>query len=138
MNKKKIVISFIIIIIFCSAGLYSFAKKELLPVEDRGVYIIIGNTDEGSSFEYTEKRAEEVERRLIPLLQSPDSPYKRLIMRVPGFGNNKNSFNSFIIIALLDHWNNRKEDSITVMRQAIGKNCNSSRNCGIPNITTVN
>ena len=42
-------------------------------------------------------------------------------MRVPGFGDNKNSFNSFIIIALLDHWKNRELDSITVMRQAIGK-----------------
>ena len=121
LNKKKIIISFILIIMVCSAGLYSFTKKELLPMEDRGVYIIIGNTDEGSSFEYTEKRAEEVEKRLIPLLQSSDTPYKRLIMRVPGFGDNKNSFNSFIIIALLDHWKNRSEDSITVMRQAIGK-----------------
>ena len=121
LNKKKTIISFILIIIVCSAGLYSFTKKELLPMEDRGVYIIIGNTDEGSSFEYTEKRAEEVEKRLIPLLQSPETPYKRLIMRVPGFGDNKNSFNSFIIIALLDHWKNRNEDSITVMRQAIGK-----------------
>ncbi len=121
LNKKKIIISFILIIIVCSAGLYSFTKKELLPMEDRGVYIIIGNTDEGSSFEYTEKRAEEVEKRLIPLLQSPETPYKRLIMRVPGFGDNKNSFNSFIIIALLDHWKNRNENSITVMRQAIGK-----------------
>ncbi len=121
LNKKKTIISFILIIIVCSAGLYSFAKKELLPMEDRGVYIIIGNTDEGSSFEYTEKRAEEVEKRLIPLLQSSETPYKRLIMRVPGFGDNKNSFNSFIIIALLDHWKNRNEDSITVMRQAIGK-----------------
>ena len=121
LNKKKTVISFIILVIICSAGLYSFAKKELLPMEDRGVYIIIGNTDEGSSFEYTEKRAEEVEKRLIPLLQSEDTPYKRLIMRVPGFGDNKNSFNSFIIIALLDHWKNRELDSITVMRQAIGK-----------------
>ena len=121
LNKKKTIISFIIAIIICSAGLYSFAKKELLPMEDRGVYIIIGNTDEGSSFEYTEKRAEEVEKRLIPLLQSSDTPYKRLIMRVPGFGDNKNSFNSFIIIALLDHWKNRDLDSLTVMRQAIGK-----------------
>ena len=42
-------------------------------------------------------------------------------MRVPGFGDNKNSFNSFIIIALLDHWKNRDLDSLTVMRQAIGK-----------------
>ena len=42
-------------------------------------------------------------------------------MRVPGFGSSANSFNSFIIIALLDHWKNRNQDSQTVMRQAIGK-----------------
>jgi HAE1 family hydrophobic/amphiphilic exporter-1/multidrug efflux pump len=42
-------------------------------------------------------------------------------MRVPGFGSNKNSFNSFIIIALLNDWKDRKKDSQTVMRQAIGK-----------------
>ena len=121
LNKKKIVISFLILTIIGSGILYSFAKKELLPMEDRGVYLVIGFTDEGSSFEYTEKRAEDVEKRLIPLLQAENSPYKRFIMRVPGFGSNKNSFNSFIIIALLDDWKNRKQSSQTVMRQAIGK-----------------
>ena len=35
--------------------------------------------------------------------------------------SNKNSFNSFIIIALLDDWKNRKQSSQNVMRQAIGK-----------------
>ena len=121
LNKKKIIISFLILIIIGSGILYIFTKKELLPLEDRGVYLVLGFTDEGSSFEYTEKRAEDVEKRLIPLLQAEDSPYKRLIMRVPGFGSNKNSFNSFIIIALLDDWENRKQNSQTVMRQAIGK-----------------
>ena len=121
LNKKKIIISFLILIIIGSGILYIFTKKELLPLEDRGVYLVLGFTDEGSSFEYTEKRAEDVEKRLIPLLQAEDSPYKRLIMRVPGFGSNKNSFNSFIIIALLDDWKNRDKNSITVMRQAIGK-----------------
>jgi HAE1 family hydrophobic/amphiphilic exporter-1/multidrug efflux pump len=78
-------------------------------MEDRGVYLVLGFTDEGSSFEYTQKRAQDVEKRLIPLLQAEDSPYKRFIMRVPGFGSNKNSFNSFIIIALLDDWKNRNK-----------------------------
>ena len=41
-------------------------------------------------------------------------------MRVPGFGSNANSYNSFIIIALLDDWKNRKKNSQTV-REAIGK-----------------
>jgi hydrophobe/amphiphile efflux-1 (HAE1) family protein len=121
LNKKKIVVSFLIFMIVGSSILYNFTKKELLPMEDRGVYLVLGFTDEGSSFEYTEKRAEDVEKRLIPLLQAKNSPYKRFIMRVPGFGSNKNSFNSFIIIALLDDWKNRKQNSQTVMRQAIGK-----------------
>ncbi len=121
LNKKNVVISFLILIIIGSSLLYNFTKKELLPMEDRGVYLVLGFTDEGSSFEYTEKRAEDVEKRLIPLLQAENSPYKRFIMRVPGFGSNKNSFNSFIIIALLDDWKNRKQNSQTVMRQAIGK-----------------
>ena len=55
------------------------------------------------------------------MLQAEDSPYSRFIMRVPGFGSSANSYNSFIIIALLDNWKNRKKDSQTVMREAIGK-----------------
>jgi len=92
-----------------------------LPMEDRGSYLIIGSTDEGSSFEYTKDKAQEIEKRLIPLLEAKDSPYERLIMRVPGFGRSSTSYNSFIIIALLDEWKNRKKDSQTVMREAIGK-----------------
>ena len=121
LNKRKAVISFIILTIIGSGFLYTFVKKELIPMEDRGAYLVLGFTDEGSSFEYTEKRAEDVEKRLIPLLQAKNSPYERLIMRVPGFGSSNNSFNSFIIIALLDNWKNRKENSQIIMRQAIGK-----------------
>ena len=121
LDKKNIIIAFIILIIIGSATLYITTKKELMPMEDRGVYLVLGFTDEGSSFEYTEKRAEDVEKRLIPLLEAKNSPYKRLIMRVPGFGSNKNSFNSYIIIALLNDWKDRKQNSQTVMRQAIGK-----------------
>ena len=121
LDKTKMVTFFIIFVIISSILLFNFSKKELLPMEDRGAYLIIGFTDEGSSFEYTEEKAQIIEQRLVPLLQSDDSPYKRFIMRVPGFGRSANSYNSFIIIALLDHWKNRDQDSQTVMRQAIGK-----------------
>ena len=120
-NKKKTIILFILFVIVSSSLLYNFASKELLPKEDRGVYLVLGFTDEGSSFEYTKKRAEEVERRLIPLLQNSEESYQKIIMRVPGFGRSSKSYNSFIIIALLDEWKNRKQDAQTIMRQAIGK-----------------
>ena len=117
LNKKKTIITFIIIMIVGSGALYNYTKKELLPLEDRGAYLVIGFTDEGSSFKYTQNRAIDVEKRLIPLLKSADSPYNRFLMIVPGFGSD----NSFLIIALLDDWKNRKQSSQIVMRQAIGK-----------------
>ena len=117
LDKKKIIIIFLMLIIFSSGLLYNYTKKELLPMEDRGAYLIIGFTDEGSSFDYTQKRAKDVEKRLVPLLEAEDSPYKRFLMIVPGFGSD----NSFLIIALLDNWKNRKQNSQTIMRQAIGK-----------------
>ena len=69
LNKQKTIITFIILMIIASGLLYNYGKKELLPLEDRGVYLVIGFTDEGSSFQYTRERAEDVEKRLIPLLQ---------------------------------------------------------------------
>ena len=119
--KTKTVTVFIIFIIISSILLFSFSKKELLPLEDRGAYLIIGATDEGSSFEYTKEQAQKVEARLIPLLQAEESPYSRFIMRVPGFGNSANAYNSFIIIALLDDWKNRDKGQQIILREAIGK-----------------
>ncbi len=120
-NKNKTIITFMFVVLALSALLYNFAPKELIPLEDRGVYLVIGKTDEGSSFEYTADRAEEIEKRLIPLIKKEDEFYKRVVMRVPGFGRASKSYNSFIIIALLDDWNKRNKDAKTIMRKAIGK-----------------
>ena len=57
LDKKKTIIGFVIFMIIGSALLYNFSKKELLPMEDRGAYLVIGFTDEGSSFQYTQDRA---------------------------------------------------------------------------------
>ncbi len=121
LNKKKIISGFIIFVVLGSIFLFNFTKKELIPIEDRGAYLIIGSTDEGSSFEYTQDKAQIIESRLLNLLEAEDSPYERLIMRVPGFGKSATTYNSFIIIALLDEWKNRKKGSQTVLREAIGK-----------------
>ena len=121
LNKKKIISGFIIFVVLGSVFLFNFTKKELIPIEDRGAYLIIGSTDEGSSFEYTQDKAQIIESRLLKLLEAEDSPYERLIMRVPGFGKSATTYNSFIIIALLDEWKNRKKGSQTVLREAIGK-----------------
>ena len=120
-NKQKTIIGFMIFVLIASVLLFNISTKELIPQEDRGVYLVIGKTDEGSSFQYTADKAEEIESRLIPLIKKEGESYKRVIMRVPGFGRASKSYNSFIIIALLDDWQDRDESAKKIMRKAIGK-----------------
>ena len=96
-NKQKTISLFIILIIAASAYLFNFSKKELIPIEDRGAYLIIGSTDEGSSFEYTQEKAQIIESRILRLLQAENSPYERLIMRVPGFGKSATTYNTCLL-----------------------------------------
>ena len=119
-SKPKVIIGFIFSVVIASVLLFNFAPKELLPQEDRGVYLIVGQTDIGSSYQYTVDKAEKIERRLIPLVENEDESYKRLVLRVPGWGTG-NSYNSFIIIALLDDWKDRNESAQKIMRKAMGK-----------------
>ena len=121
-KRPKIIIWFMVFIVLVGGFLFKITPKTLLEKNpDRGVYLVFGKTDESSSFEYTVDKAEKVEKRLIPLLQKENEPYQRLIMRVPGFGRSSQSYNSFIIIALLDNWKDRKESAQKIVRKAIGK-----------------
>jgi HAE1 family hydrophobic/amphiphilic exporter-1/multidrug efflux pump len=67
-SKHKVIIGFMFSVVIASVLLFNFAPKELLPQEDRGVYLIVGQTDIGSSYQYTADKAEKIERRLIPLV----------------------------------------------------------------------
>ncbi len=121
-KKPKTIIWFMIFVIAFAGFLFKITPKTLLEKDpDRGVYLVFGKTDESSSFQYTVDKAEKVEKRLIPLLQDEREPYQKLIMRVPGFGRSSQSYNSFIIIALLDNWKDRKESAQKIVRKAIGR-----------------
>ena len=121
-KKPKTIIWFMIFVVFFASFLFKITPKTLLERNpDRGVYLVFGKTDESSSFEYTVDKAEKVEKRLLPLLQDDNEPYQKLIMRVPGFGRSSQSYNSFIIIALLDNWKDRKDSAQKIVRKAIGK-----------------
>ena len=118
-KKPKVIIGFMIAIVVASALIFNFSTKVLLPKEDRGVYLIVGNTDIGSGYEYTADKALQMEKRLLPLVKSDEESYKRLILRVPGWGQGQ-SYNSFIIIALLDPWSERNKGATKIMRGAMG------------------
>ena len=121
-KKPKTIIWFMVFVVALATLLFKITPKTLLERNpDRGVYLVFGKTDESSSFEYTVDKAEKVEKRLLPLLQNENESYQKLIMRVTGFGRSSQSYNSFIIIALLDNWKDRKDSAQKIVRKAIGK-----------------
>ena len=51
-----------------SAWLYSRIPTEYAPKEDRGAFFVIVNGPEGASYAYMEEYMDEIERRLMPLV----------------------------------------------------------------------
>lgn len=132
----KAVILFFVIFLGVTSLLYSNITEEYVPKEDRGAFFVIVNAPEGSSFDYINGYMNEIEKRLMPYVESGE--FQRLLIRAPrGFGNIEN-FNSGFVIVILDDWSNRRDAfevmdevrmklselpgirAFPVMRQAIG------------------
>jgi len=101
-----------------TALLYSTTTQEFAPKEDRGAFFIFVSAPEGSSYSYIEEYMDEVEKELMPYVDSGE--FKRLLIRAPrGFGNIAN-FNSGIVIVILNDWAERR-NAFTIMNEVRGK-----------------
>jgi hydrophobe/amphiphile efflux-1 (HAE1) family protein len=118
-NKKKIIISFLGITLALTIFLFNFSPKELIAPEDRGAFFVIIKAPQGSGFNFTKSKAEEIEAMLLPELGKGE--YRKLIMRVPGFGKSSKQVNSGFIIVLLEDWSKRKRHGVKILRESFAK-----------------
>jgi HAE1 family hydrophobic/amphiphilic exporter-1/multidrug efflux pump len=118
-NKKKIIISFLAGTLALTIFLFNFAPKELIAPEDRGAFFVIIKAPQGSGFNFTKDKAEDIEKLLLPELGKGE--YRKLIMRVPGFGRSSKQVNSGFIIVLLEPWKKRDRHGVKIMRESFGK-----------------
>ena len=118
-KKKKIVVSFLVLVFSMTIFLFNFAPKELIAPEDRGAFFVIIKAPQGSGFNFTKEKAEEIETLLIPNVGKGE--YRKLIMRVPGFGKSSKQVNSGFIIVLLEPWSKRNRHGVEIMRESFGK-----------------
>ncbi len=119
LKQKKIIAAFLFGTLLLTVFLFKFAPKELIASEDRGAFFVIIKAPEGSGFNYTRAKAEEIESFLLPEVGKGE--YRKLILRVPGFGRSNKAVNSGFIIVLLEDWAKRKRDGVTIMRESFGK-----------------
>jgi len=118
-NKKKIIILFLSGTFALTIFLFNFAPKELIAPEDRGAFFVIIKAPQGSGFNFTKSKAEEIEAMLLPELGKGE--YRKLIMRVPGFGKSSKQVNSGFIIVLLEDWSKRKRHGVKILRESFAK-----------------
>ncbi|NNF47638.1 MAG: efflux RND transporter permease subunit [Desulfofustis sp.] len=86
--------------------LFNQIPTEYAPKEDRGAFFVIVNGPEGATYDYMREYMDEIEARLMPLVDNDE--VTRLLVRTPrSFGNIEN-FNSGIVIAVLQQWNQRR------------------------------
>lgn len=82
--------------------------QEFAPQEDRGAFFLIVNGPEGASFKFIEEYMDEIEERLMPLVDTGDA--ERVLVRAPrSFGGSVATFNTGIVIVVLNpSWEDRR------------------------------
>ena len=92
--------------------------SEYAPKEDRGAFFVLVNGPEGASYEFTKEYMEEIEKRLMPYVESGE--VTRLLVRAPRSFGTISSFNDGIAIIVLDDWSTRRS-AFTIMGEVTGK-----------------
>jgi multidrug efflux pump len=86
--------------------LFTQIPDEYAPKEDRGAFYLIVNGPEGASFDYMEDYMNEIERRMMPYVESGE--ITRLLVRAPRTFSNFAIFNGGIVINVLNDWESRR------------------------------
>ncbi len=80
--------------------------EEYTPREDRGAFFVMVTAPEGASYHYISNYMDEVEARLMPLVESGE--ITRLLVRAPTAFGNVEIFNRGIAIVVLNDWGQRR------------------------------
>ncbi len=96
----------VLLVLAAIAALFARLPAEFAPREDRGVMYMVVTAPEGSSFDYTQRHMLEVEKRLLPLVESGEM--RRLLVRAPSAFTSEQNFNQGVVIMVLEDWGQRR------------------------------
>ncbi|MCK0754258.1 efflux RND transporter permease subunit [Chromohalobacter japonicus] len=102
-----------------TAWLFTELPNEYTPKEDRGNFFILVNGPEGATFDYMQDYMDEIEARLLPLVD--EGEIRNISVRAPrGYGNIEN-FNDGMVVVSLSDWGERRSawDIMADVRQRL-------------------
>jgi multidrug efflux pump len=105
--SQRWIIAAIFLATLAAAGwLFQNIPNEYAPKEDRGAFYVMVNGPEGATHHYMKAYMDEIEQRLMPLVDSWE--VKRLLVRTPRSFGNFEIFNSGIVIVVLQQWSEHR------------------------------
>ncbi len=106
LRRPLLVLIFFAALTGSSVWLFRQIPTEYAPKEDRGAFFVIVNGPEGASYAYMKEYMDEIERRLMPFVESGEAT--RLLVRAPRSFSNIENFSTGIVIFVLNDWNRRR------------------------------
>ena len=106
LNKKIVTVLVFVGMLLVCLGLALFIPSEYAPREDRGNFSIDVNGPEGATYDYMEGYMDEIEKRLMPYVESGE--VTRLLVRAPRSFGTFESFNGGNLIVALSDWSKRR------------------------------
>lgn len=108
---KPLTVSLVVVAAILLSG-YLFQKlpQAFAPREDRGSMFLFVNGPQGASYEYIKDYMNEIEDRLMPLVESGD--IKRLLIRAPRGWGSSADFSGGMAIIVLEDWSTRRPATV--------------------------
>lgn len=112
LKKSRFVMAGFALLLMGAFFLSQQIPSEYAPKEDRGTFFIMVNGPEGASYSYMEEYMTEIEDRMMDYVNTGE--ITRLMVRAPRAFGAIESFNSGMVIAVMNDWNQRR-DAFVVM-----------------------
>ncbi|MBC6405950.1 MAG: efflux RND transporter permease subunit [Rhodospirillales bacterium] len=106
LRLRWLVVLIFVFSVAATAWLYKQIPNEHAPKEDRGAFFVLVNGPEGATYAFMEDYMNEIEARLMPLVESGE--ITRLLVRAPRAFGTIETFNHGIVIIVLNDWGERR------------------------------
>ena len=120
LSKPTALIFLLIGLLISSSWILKNIPQEYAPKEDRGAFFILVNGPEGATFSYMEEYMNIIEDDLMSYIESGE--FTRLLVRAPRSFGRAQSFNTGIIIIVMDDWSRRRDGFVILneVRKRVG------------------
>ncbi|MEP2828807.1 efflux RND transporter permease subunit [Parvibaculum sp.] len=106
LHRPALMFSLLGVLAVLAYGLFTILPSEYAPQEDRGAFFVMVNAPEGASYTYIEAYMDEIEDRMMPLVENGE--INRLLVRAPRSFGGGATFNTGIVVAVLNDWSERR------------------------------